>query len=65
MTEHPLHAGGPEGAPDGAGFAVIGYVLYNADIAAKIGGLCWLAVGLIILLVRKATHRSLALAQPE
>jgi amino acid transporter len=47
------------------GFAIIGYVLYNADTAAKIGGLCWLAVGLIILLVRKVTHRSLALAQPE
>ena len=47
------------------GFAVIAYVLYNADAPAKIGGLCWLALGLIILLVRKVTHRSLALAQPE
>ena len=33
------------------GFLVIGYVLVNADPAAKIGGLVWLALGAIVLLV--------------
>lgn len=46
------------------GFAIIAYVLINADTAAKIGGLCWLAVGLIILGIRKATRRPVTLTQP-
>ncbi|KQU67518.1 APC family permease [Phycicoccus sp. Root101] len=31
------------------GFAVIGYVLWNAEAAAKIGGLVWLAIGCLVL----------------
>jgi len=39
------------------GFAIIGFVLWNADPLAKIGGLIWLAVGALVLLyyVRKGT----------
>ena len=32
------------------GFAIIGYVLWNADASAKIGGLVWLVVGAGVLL---------------
>lgn len=39
------------------GFVIIGYVLYNADTPAKIGGLIWLAIGVAILLIRKAMGR--------
>jgi amino acid transporter len=31
------------------GFAVIAYVLWNAEPAAKIGGLVWLAIGCLVL----------------
>jgi hypothetical protein len=31
------------------GFLVIGYVLWNADIAAKIGGVVWLVIGAGVL----------------
>jgi hypothetical protein len=31
------------------GFLIIGYVLFNADPLAKIGGLVWLAVGAAVL----------------
>ncbi|GAB3216357.1 APC family permease [Kineococcus gypseus] len=31
------------------GFLVIGYVLVNADAAAKVGGIAWLAVGAVVL----------------
>jgi len=31
------------------GFVVIGYVLWNADTTAKVGGLVWLAVGAVVL----------------
>lgn len=31
------------------GFAIIGYVLFNADPLAKIGGAVWLAVGALVL----------------
>jgi amino acid transporter len=47
------------------GFAIIGYVLYNADTNAKIGGLTWLAVGVVLLLVRKVTGRNITLPQPD
>ncbi len=47
------------------GFVIIGYVLWNADLHAKIGGLVWLAIGCVILLVRKFTGRSISLAQPS
>lgn len=40
------------------GFVIIAYVLYNADIHAKIGGAIWLAIGVIIIVVRKLTGRS-------
>ncbi|TCO54259.1 APC family permease [Actinocrispum wychmicini] len=39
------------------GFVIIAYVLYNADTPAKVGGLIWLAIGVILLLVRKAMGR--------
>ena len=32
------------------GFLIIGYVLWNAEPAAKIGGLIWLAIGVLVLL---------------
>lgn len=31
------------------GFSIIGFVLWNAESAAKIGGLSWLALGVIVL----------------
>ncbi|WP_232666087.1 APC family permease [Pseudonocardia sp. TRM90224] len=39
------------------GFVIIGYVLLNADINAKIGGLCWLAIGIVVLVVLRLTGR--------
>lgn len=36
------------------GFAVIAYVLWNADANAKIGGLVWLAIGVVVLLYYRA-----------
>lgn len=33
------------------GFLIIGYVLINSDIFAKIGGLSWLVVGLIVFFI--------------
>jgi amino acid transporter len=47
------------------GFLIIGYVLYNADTHAKIGGLVWLAVGVIVIVVRKLTGRSTELTMDE
>lgn len=43
------------------GLVIIGYVLWNAEINAKIAGSCWLAAGAIILLVLRAMGRSQAL----
>jgi amino acid transporter len=40
------------------GFVIIAYVLYKADSNAQIGGACWLALGIIILVVRRLTGRS-------
>lgn len=40
------------------GFAIIAFVLVNADIHAKVGGLVWLAIGVIILVVLRLTGRS-------
>jgi amino acid transporter len=45
------------------GFVIIGYVLYNADVHAKIGGLIWLAIGVIVIVVRKVTGRPMTLPQ--
>ncbi len=39
------------------GFLIIGYVEYSADTPAKIGGGIWLAIGVIVLLIRIATGR--------
>ncbi|HVV24743.1 MAG TPA: amino acid permease, partial [Pseudonocardiaceae bacterium] len=47
------------------GFVIIGYVLYNADTHAKIGGLVWLAVGVVVIVVRKLTGRSTELRMDE
>jgi amino acid transporter len=33
------------------GFLIIGYVLFNADALAKIGGLVWLAVGAVVFAI--------------
>lgn len=40
------------------GFVIIGYVLWNADSLAKIGGAIWLAVGLVVLVVLRVTGRN-------
>ncbi|GAA3088916.1 hypothetical protein GCM10010464_61120 [Pseudonocardia yunnanensis] len=40
------------------GFVIIGYVLVNADANAKIGGLVWLAVGVVVLVVLRMTGRT-------
>ena len=45
------------------GFVIIGYVLLNADVHAKVGGLVWLAVGVAVLGFFKVTGRSLTLAE--
>ncbi|HEY3752365.1 MAG TPA: APC family permease [Pseudonocardiaceae bacterium] len=47
------------------GFVIIGYVLLNADTHAKIGGLIWLAIGVIVIVVRKLTGRSVTLTMDE
>jgi hypothetical protein len=39
------------------GFLIIGYVLVNADAAAKIGGVAWLVVGAVVLAVNLRTGR--------
>jgi amino acid transporter len=36
------------------GFAIVGYVLVNAQLNAKIAGLTWMAVGLVTVLILKA-----------
>jgi amino acid transporter len=47
------------------GFVIIGYVLYNADINAKIGGSIWLGIGIIVIVVRKLTGRDVTLTMDE
>ncbi|GHF48448.1 amino acid transporter [Amycolatopsis bartoniae] len=47
------------------GFVVIGYVLVNADIHAKVGGLVWLAIGVAVLVFFKVTGRSPELTLEE
>ena len=41
------------------GFLIIGYVLFNADPAAKIGGLVWLVLGAIIFAVNVIRGRGI------
>jgi amino acid transporter len=47
------------------GAVIIGYVLYNADINAKIGGSVWIGVGIIVIVVRKLTGREVRLSMDE
>jgi amino acid transporter len=47
------------------GFLIIAYVLINADINAKIGGLVWLAIGVGILVFFAVTGRSPELTLEE
>lgn len=41
------------------GFVIIAYVLYSADVHAQIVGLIWLAVGVVLIVVRKLTGRAI------
>jgi amino acid transporter len=41
-----------------AGLAIIGYVLWNMEPLAKIAGICWLAIGLGVLVVAKAAGKT-------
>lgn len=43
------------------GFAIIAFVLVNADVHAKVGGLAWLAIGIAILIGLRIAGRSPAL----
>lgn len=47
------------------GFLIIGYVLLNAAIEAKIGGIVWLALGAIVFLVYRARYGSDPAPLPE
>jgi len=47
------------------GAVIIGYVLYNADINAKIGGSVWIAIGIVVIVVRKLTGRDVKLSMDE
>jgi amino acid transporter len=48
------------------GFLIIGYVLFNADSLAKIGGIVWLAVGAVVFLVNQLRGRAVpALGEPS
>lgn len=40
------------------GFVIISYVLVNSDIYAKVGGTCWIVLGIGVLMFFKATGRS-------
>ena len=40
------------------GFVIIAYVLVNADVHAKVGGLIWLAIGVGILIGLRLAGRS-------
>ena len=41
------------------GFAIISYVLYSTDKWAKILGLCWLAIGVVVLIILKLRKKPL------
>lgn len=47
------------------GFLVIGYVLLNAGTQAQVGGLCWLAVGVVVLVVQRLRGRRGIEVAPE
>jgi len=40
------------------GFLIIGYVLFNADSLAKIGGIVWLGIGTVVFIVNKLRGRA-------
>lgn len=40
------------------GFLIIGYVLLNAAVEAKVGGIIWLIVGAAVFLYYRRTGRS-------
>ena len=40
------------------GFGVILFVLINADVNAKVGGLAWLAIGMVIAVALRLAGRS-------
>ena len=40
------------------GFAIIAFVLINADVHAKVGGLVWLAIGVMVLIGLRVAGRS-------
>jgi amino acid transporter len=47
------------------GFVIIGYVLYNADTRAKIGGGVWLIIGVALLVFYRLTGRGTGLSLEE
>lgn len=44
------------------GFLIIGYVLWNANVEAKVGGIVWLAVGALVFTYYRFTGRKTDLA---
>ena len=47
------------------GFLIIGYVLFNANMEAKVGGLVWLVIGAGVFLYYRATGRKTDLSSEE
>jgi hypothetical protein len=47
------------------GFVMISYVLANAGINAKIGGLVWPVIGVVMIGARKLTGRAITLTQSK
>lgn len=43
------------------GFMIISYVLINSDFYARVGGFCWVAIGMLVLIFFEVTGRSLKL----
>lgn len=40
------------------GFLIITYVLFNADVHAKVGGIAWLMIGVVILVGLRLAGRA-------
>jgi amino acid transporter len=51
-TRWGLHIAAPA-----VGFLIIGSVLWNADARAKIGGVCWLVLGALVMLFYRRSGR--------
>ncbi|WP_418002247.1 APC family permease [Mycobacterium sp. PDNC021] len=47
------------------GFLIIGYVLFNADSLAKIGGIVWLGIGTVVFSVNKLRGRGVPVLGEE